>query len=310
MEGLEDALLQSFIWLATCSSSPVRYSWPLYVRCLLTVDSELRDMASGLLSSLKDCELIINDGQSGSLSPNPRPVYLQPSEVWFVGQKYRHKGQPLITTDDFVETIGSPSYSLEAQDALLHLDAKKLNKHAFVVEIGRMLSEDETNFQEQPRDWHERFASTLHRIVCSDPSLERICKSLNLVPLQNGEWTSAKNNKIFISESLSQVLPGGLEEIQFVGLPSADLTQSQRLLYMALGVPPADPARICTAIIREHKCQTSIPTSHLIEHARYLFQAGYRRTKRDRLLFCDSESYITTDHSVVISLREAGISVV
>ena len=263
-------------------------------------------MALDLLSKLRKSKLVVTEAQSHSFPPGSSTNYVQPSKAWFVGPEYRHKGRSLITTERFAETIASQSYNVEAQIGLIQLDARTLNDQNFVDELEVMLLEDESKVQEQSSDWHERLALILLRIVLSDWNLCRRCTVLCLIPLWNGEWTSAEDGNISLPRSSSRKLLGGLEEIQFVGFPGTDMTKIQRQLFKELGVQKLKSAPVCDAITREHKTRSSWSKVHLIDHARYLFEAGYHRKPADKLLFYDSESFSTTDHGAVIPFGEPG----
>lgn len=109
-----------------------------------------------------------------------------------------------------------------------------------------------------------------------------------LIPLHDGNWTSARGQSIFLSKGETSLkIPSGIEVLIVDSSAESDL--HRRKLFMSLGVKAWEAPEICRLVLRIHGSSNFEPKTlavdQLISHAAFLYNASWQPPKTADLWF-------------------------
>ncbi|KAL1647128.1 hypothetical protein SLS58_002899 [Diplodia intermedia] len=193
-------------------------------------------------------------GQLMSVPPNARDKY----------------GEPLLA-DLEDEGYLAPQYSRD-DVRRLQLFEIRLTIYGFVYRLEADLARPDSKMMAftTENDWHSRVADFLFERFEKDSM--RI-KSLSLLPLADGRWTTSPENfgipPVYFPTLGPSKIPTDLG-FRLIH-PEAAKNPSRRRLFAKLGVIDCEPNSVVSAIYREHSAGKALALGHTISHLRFLF---------------------------------------
>lgn len=179
-------------------------------------------------------------------------------------------GQPLLA-DLAEEAYLSPHYTLEDIELLKPLGTRDISYPQMISRLRSDIGRDDSKMKAiaTDEDWHTQMAQLLLKLSKTSPSYKHL-KSLELIPLQDSSWVSAKDSPVFLPHTGGHPIPTdlGLRLIQ----PAAISNTTRKSLFLHLGAEEADPDTVIDLIIGMY--YPSGPMYNIdahISHLRYLY---------------------------------------
>jgi hypothetical protein len=195
-----------------------------------------------------------------------------PSQLHWVTRDYKDRhGEPLFA-DSIEEAYLSQHYTYRDFEILSPLGTAMIHPGLVIARIESDLGRVDSKMRAitTDEDWHVRVAKLLSRIFASRSSRNtEAVKSLNLIPLQDRRWVSARTKPIFLPNTGEIPIPSDLclNLVQ----PVAALNDARKTLFSQLGVTSVDP---CTIILLIKARYSKLPLCTMdenIAHLRYLY---------------------------------------
>lgn len=120
-------------------------------------------------------------------------------------------------------------------------------------------------------DWHSKLASLLTTFIDPEEGGEPYepIRSIEIIPLQDGNWVSSKSEPIFFQQSGPVMIPTdlGLRLID----PAALANSSRKDLYRALGALLPSVRNITSLISQRYQRKAAVSLEESVSHLAYLF---------------------------------------
>ncbi|RYP53097.1 hypothetical protein DL768_001874 [Monosporascus sp. mg162] len=155
---------------------------------------------------------------------------------------------------------------------------KTLDAKGFLQHLVWKISNEPQDFRRKPGIWHSRLAKALLSFG-AESEHSALMKSLEIIPLSNGDWVSADVGPIYFSQgserlSIPQTIP--IRTVNRV----AERDSVRHNLFVHLGIRPRpDAADICHRIIEMHRNGSFKPDSltedQLVEHIVFIFKVSF-----------------------------------
>lgn len=179
-------------------------------------------------------------------------------------------GQPLF--DDLEEEIYlSPHY--EWSPALDHLGVDNITYPQLIPRIQKYLEGNDPRILQPVHDddWHTRVAYLLQNgLGDNPPSVVNSIKDLPLIPLLNGELSSAVSKEIFFPYDENGIpIPTDLDF--YLVEPPSIRNKERKSLFKALGVGYCKPDLVVDRITRRYDMPDTVDLGNSISHLRYLY---------------------------------------
>ena len=179
-------------------------------------------------------------------------------------------GEPLFR-DLPVKMYLSKSYRLSDLGGLRRLSVKNIHYDDFIERVRADLCRDDSYMKgtTTSADWHSRSAKILLTILRSAGDASKELLRLEIIPLQDGSWTSSESGPIHYPCSNGVPVPADLG-LQLVD-EAALANESRKELFIELGV--ADPAStsVIKLIIGKYSKPRNVSLDHSLAHLRYLY---------------------------------------
>lgn len=177
-----------------------------------------------------------------------------------------------------------PAWAIEATSSI---GVSQLSPREFLVDLNSAITQDLTTFRTRSATWHSQLAETLLKLT-TDVELMSMIQDICLIPLHDGNWTSARGQSIFLSKSETSLeIPSGIEVL--IVDSSAEFDPDRRKLFTSLGVKAWEAPEICRLVLRIHESSNFDPKTlavdQLISHAAFLYNASWQPPKTADLWF-------------------------
>jgi hypothetical protein len=173
----------------------------------------------------------------------------------------------------------SAKYPSSEIGSILALGVKQLSETDFLDDLAAMIALGDSltkSFRQQSWGWHCLLSEMLQRMAAR-PELRPSISKLEIIPLRDGRWVSAKGNTIFFSEQTNITdIPDGIPIMVVNHIAEA---QSERKgLYTQLGVKPFHALEICSLIRDLHASGPlgELNRKQLISHAKFLYKSSWQ----------------------------------
>ncbi|KAK3712619.1 hypothetical protein LTR37_009062 [Vermiconidia calcicola] len=251
-------------------SGVVKYTWPRFLSSQGTATSTA---FQGFLADVVDrlrAESVIESYQATM----EKPIDVKhPPGIFTDG---RSPARPLLSGPMGLRAYTAASYLLAD---LSNLRIPQLPSNQFLGMLRYLVKNKHAEFKQQTPAWHSRIAAA---ILSIGPQSVR---NLELIPLRDRTWTSAKKTVHLPGVSDGLVLPDGIN-VDTVD-DSATKDPSRAALFSGLGALQLNPNEVCRIILAQHashgeKLETwTVDTP--FEHAHYLFNSCIQ-LRRDELV--------------------------
>ena len=177
-----------------------------------------------------------------------------------------------------------PAWVIEATSSI---GVSQLSPREFLGDLNSVITQDLTTFRTRSATWHSQLAGTLVKLT-TDVELMSMIQDICLIPLHDGNWTSARGQSIFLSKSETSLeIPSGIEML--IVDPSAESDPNRRKLFTSLGVKAWEAPEICRLVLRIHESSNFDPKTlavdQLVSHAAFLYNASWQPPKTADLWF-------------------------
>lgn len=177
-----------------------------------------------------------------------------------------------------------PQWAIEATGSI---GVSQLSPQEFLGDLKSAITQDPTTFRTRSATWHSQLAETLIKLA-TDPELMSMIQDICLIPLHDGNWTSAREQSIFFSKSETSLeIPSGIEVL--IVDSAAECDPNRRKLFTHLGVKAWEAAEICWLVLKVHESSNFDPKTlavdQLISHAAFLYKASWQPPKTADLWF-------------------------
>ena len=198
------------------------------------------------------------------------------------------EGIPFTLISSTAASYLSLKYPAWAIEALGSIGLSQLSPREFLRDLNSAITEDPTTFRtKRSATWHSQLAETLIKLT-TEAELLSIIQDICLIPLHDGNWTSARDQAIFFSKSgTSLEIPSGIEVL--IVDSSVESDPNRRKLFASLGVKTWEAPEICRLILGVHESSNFDPkmlaVDQLIGHAAFLYKASWQPPKTADLWF-------------------------
>lgn len=192
------------------------------------------------------------------------------SEVKVVPLSFQDShGDPLVPDIAENEIYLDPIYQLRK---LKELGLKAMDFDDCVKRIGKDAMSPVSIMKVADDDWHERIARLLLDVLTRPTQKKQIpyLKTLPLIPLKNGSWTSMSAGAVFFPGSDDVPIPSdlGLRLIE----PKSIKNTTRKKLFTELGAVDADEKTVEKLILKKHrKSWNEITLEASVSHLQYLY---------------------------------------
>jgi hypothetical protein len=246
-EAILDGVATTFIEavLQFCNHPNLQYQWLKYIpqivpepfwmklvnkiHELLQIKNILRGRSKGPLRRLDELKIVRNDFKDRFGNPLVSDL---PEEL-YLASEYD------VADLAVLEILGLKTMSWRDIAERFHRDL-----NSFSSKLKSIATDDE---------WHTRAAYCLRRLLCCQkwPRSIELIRNSRLIPLQNGQWTSANDGKIVFSRTEGMLIPTdlGLQVIDEKAIENL----SRRKLFVKLGLTSASVESVRKLILQRYK---------------------------------------------------------
>ena len=195
---------------------------------------------------------------------------------------------PFTLTSSTAASYLSLKYPAWTIEALSPIGLSQLSPREFLRDLNSAITEDPTTFRtKRSATWHSQLAETLVKLT-TEAELMSMIQDICLIPLYDGNWTSARDQAIFFSKSGTCLeIPSGIEVL--IVDSSVESDPNRRKLFASLGVKSWEAPEICRLILGVHESSKFDPkrlaVDQLIAHAAFLYNASWQPPKTADLWF-------------------------
>ncbi|OCK83978.1 hypothetical protein K432DRAFT_463823 [Lepidopterella palustris CBS 459.81] len=264
------------------NSGPLKYYWPQYLP-VGKVDPFFKPLQEGILKKLADKSVL--ESCTGKMVTPSSLVHVPLSAY------ADRSGTPFTMTSRISSKFLSLKYPDWEINALYALGVKRLTPEEFLVDLGSMISNEPTTFQNKSESWHSQLAAALLTLATKKEHRSSL-KNMKLIPLRNGEWVSAQERTVFFSSNIKGLEIPSSVQVDIVH-PGAEDDLSRRSLFTQLDVKACEASEICQIIVKMHGKSSFKPESlnkdELLSHALFLFKASWQPPENAELWFATTK---------------------
>ncbi|KAF5689039.1 hypothetical protein FDENT_4541 [Fusarium denticulatum] len=248
------------------SLSPTRageglcYKWPKYLPRYHGTSGFWYGLHKNMMNALRDTPL---------LRSRARGALRKPTDLYYVPEEYRFGNGTIFDLPSLSRSHLSFEYdSVKSELSLIGVET--LNINDLWRELSQWINEVGVDgLKAQSIKWHQSVSS----IFCSQQKLREKLRDLPIVPLRDGSWVRARQDRVFFTSThTKEHVPTGIE----LSLVDESVSQdSERRRFLSfLGIREYSPAQVCELIIKLHHdlppgpCRTQMD---LVTDALYLF---------------------------------------
>lgn len=258
----------------------MKYTWPWYLPDGLPTPNPFFDVAmKSILNILRELPVLESCAGTMEKAKSLKSVHSQ----WFRDEN----GVPFTLSSRTANKYLSSNYPPWAIDGTASIGVSQLSSQEFLDDLNTLIREDPQAISAKSAQWHIQLAISLFRLTMDDALLS-IMQDINLIPLQDGNWTSARRKSLFFSKGQSYLeIPKGLDILVVDPIAGAD--PNRHRLFMSLGVKAWEAPEICQLILQQHTSAQfdakSLTVDQLISHAAFLYQSSWQPPKYANLWF-------------------------
>ncbi|KAF5723298.1 hypothetical protein FMUND_1932 [Fusarium mundagurra] len=248
------------------SLSPTRdgeglcYKWPKYLPRYHGTSGFWYGLHENMMNALRDTPLL-RSRAGGTLR--------KPTDLYYVPEKYRFENGTVFDLPSLSRSHLSFEYD-SVKPELSLIGVKTLNINDLWRELSQWINEVGVDgLKAQSVEWHQKVSS----IFCDQQKLREKLRDLPIVPLRDGSWVRARQDRVFFTSTHTQEhVPTGIE-LSLVDKSVSQDSERRRFLSF-LGIREYNPAQVCELIIKLHHdlppgpCRTEMD---LVTDALYLF---------------------------------------
>jgi hypothetical protein len=257
----------------------LRYTWPRYLP-FTPVSNLFEQPRKKIISTLRAVPVL--ESCAGSMHVPPSLTYVP---IEFMDDS----NMPLILSPQTSSKYLSPKYSSQDWNAISELGVNKLSEEGFLADLETFVRS--YGLRDKSKQWRSKLAEVLLRLAADKKHWPAV-SALQIIPLRDGNWASARNSRIFFSrDSGGSEIPEGLPITTVDPLAEAD--PDQHKLFSQLGVKPYGSPEICRLILDRHGNPnfdaTAISKEQLISHAKFLFTASFSPPDNSEVWFATEQ---------------------
>jgi len=308
---LRDALQEAFPRAVEDFNSKggvMKYYWPFYVPGP-EISPFFQPARVSILRTLEDSAVL--ESRAETMAKASQLVYVEPTKC------ADEKGQPFTSSALTATRYLSPEYPEWTIAPICSLGVRRLSDKEFLKDLKSMIARDPADFYDRSPQWHAQLARALIPLT-AEPELLSDLKDLRIIPLSNGDWTSAWKKPAFFESTISSRFASLYNSPQLKPLEGPSLSVARKFnlddfpattdllivnrialgdgtrrdLYEKLGVKNVSTSQICQHISDSHASPTFKPEQwtpeQLISHARFLYEASWRPSEAVDLWFATS----------------------
>ncbi|EWG44919.1 hypothetical protein FVEG_15755 [Fusarium verticillioides 7600] len=248
------------------SLSPTRdgeglcYKWPKYLPRYHGTSGFWYGLHENMMNALRDTPLL-RSRAGGTLR--------MPTDLYYVPERYRFENGTVFDLPSLSRSHLSFEYD-SVKSELSLIGVKTLNNNDLWRELSQWINEVGVDgLKAQSVKWHQKVSS----IFCDQQKLREKLRDLPIVPLRDGSWVRARQDRVFFTSTHTQEhVPTGIE-LSLVDNSVSQDSERRRFLSF-LGIREYSPAQVCGLIIKLHHdlppgpCRTEMD---LVTDALYLF---------------------------------------
>lgn len=242
------------------------YRWPL----LLPLDGMRDDIFLPMPQYTKDVfsQHSIVEDVHGNL--------FRPHKIYQIPDKFRDaQGNPLLPSRCTRYNLLSEKYPAKAVDYLKQLGVPTLPDKIFLSDLARFIDSFATDFRRKSVSWHENICKVLLDLL---PNYRGVIEYLDIIPLQNTSWVSAKFGFLYFGAHTDVPAPfphgiGKVGEIYWQIQKSSERGK----LFSALGAINAEKSTLRKFILQEHRHPSlsffTLDARTMVSHFEFLYHA-------------------------------------
>lgn len=197
------------------------------------------------------------------------------------------EGIPFTLSPHTAASYLSLKYPAWAIEATSSIGVSQLSPREFLGDLNSAVTQNPTTFRTRSATWHSQLAETLVKLA-TDAELMSMIQDICLIPLHDGNWTSARGQSMFFSKSETSLeIPSGIEVL--IVDSTAETDPNRRKLFTSLGVKAWEAPEICRLVLKVHESSNFDPKTlavdQLISHAAFLYKASWQPPKTADLWF-------------------------
>jgi hypothetical protein len=282
---LADAFLLSIDHFNEGNEGQLKYVWPYYLPSTSTAAcSFLKPAIKSILTRLEDSHVL--ESCAGTM--------VKPSSLKHVplGPFTDGEGIPFTLCPHTEASYLSLKYPPWAIEEASSIGVSQLSPKEFLGDLNSAITDDPTTFRTRSATWHSQLAGALVKLS-TDEELMSMIQDLCLIPLHDGNWTSARGQSMFFSKSETSLeIPSGIKVL--IVDSTAESDTNRRKLFTSLGVKAWEAPEICRLVLRTHESSDFDPKSltvdQLISHVAFLYNASWQPPKTADLWFATMQN--------------------
>ncbi|KAK2690932.1 hypothetical protein QWA68_010794 [Fusarium oxysporum] len=224
--------------------SPIRdgeglcYKWPKYLPRYLETSGFWYGLHQNMMNALRDTPLL-KSRAGGALQ--------KPTDLYYVPGDYRFENGTLFDLPSLLHSHLSFEYdSVKSELSLIGVDTLHIND--LWREFSHWINEVGVDgLKTQSIEWHQKVSL----IFCDRKPLREKLRNLPIVPLRDGSWAKARQDRVFFTSTHTEEhVPTGIELFLVDRSVSNDSVRRRFLSF--LGIREYSPTQVCKLIIKLH----------------------------------------------------------
>ncbi|KAF4494384.1 ATPase-like, ATP-binding domain [Fusarium agapanthi] len=250
--------------LQFCEHPTLCYSWPMFL-------PSSSDTSSDAFWPGLDYEIKSLMKKTPVLKSRTR-IDLRPvgDVVFLLNEAQDAEGYPLFD-DSTKDLYLSPRYSLNAVKILRGYGLEVLEIQTFLNLLETDLRSPNSRFhgKNTTDEWHSAVARLLSKHLKNSLSMQQRLKSLPLLPLRSGAWTSTTSGPVYFPKTGVIDIPNSLD-LKVITV-HASSNSDRSTLFQHLGVGQATYGDVRTSILRSFKSKKALSFEVINEHLSFLY---------------------------------------
>lgn len=191
-------------------------------------------------------------------------------DVVILAKNARDAGGNPLFDDPTKDLYLSPSYSQKAKDILKGYGLRLLDIETFLNLLGTDLRSPNSRLhgKNTTDDWHSAVARLLSKTLKNSPSIQQRLRSLPLLPLRSGTWTSATSGPVYFPTTGGNNIPNSLD-LKVIAVDASN-NSDRSILFQHLGVCQATNDDVRVSIFRSFNSE-SLPFDDMKEYLSFLY---------------------------------------
>lgn len=283
---IRDALVEAFLLsINHFNQGQLKYVWPYYLPSASTAACAFLEPAiASILAKLREYDVLESCAETMVKASSLKHV---PLDQFADGE-----GVPFTLGPHTAAGYLSLKYPVWAVEATSSIGVSQLSPRDFVGDLHSAITRDPTAFRSKSAAWHSQLAQALIKLS-TDVELMSLIEDICLIPLHDGNWTSAKGQSLFFSKSETSLeIPSGIEVL--IVDSTAESDPNRRKLFTNLGVKAWEAPEICRLVLKVHESSDFDPKSltvdQLISHAAFLYKASWQPPKTADIWFATMQN--------------------